>query len=416
MSKRHQARTTKLDKPETAPRERSHSNGLENTVENRRSTQDGQGAHPSCPPHPAQILTSATRSTLRKGSQSVPLATPEPVFDPRARVLGAPVPTSEAPPLLDRPRRPAGSTVLDAYAPSHMSERDWALIAPFVLEATTTALVWHSREYDAKDMIGAVAALTRWGTQVACLPMNEAILFHRDTIAEFIAHGCGGLTIKSRGTLRSRLLRVAEAVLPASQRVTRLTPLNFDRAMSPYTTTEIRKLHSWAEGQTTPMRRMESRAIVALGVGGGLANRDINHLLAGDIQVDPAGVLLHVRRADSSRYVPLLVSYEKAIVDLVAVKGPGDYFVGSRRVTATANWLNQTIAKSRPEGAFRPSPVRMRNTWIVHHLITGTPLGPLAGAAGLDTFRTIEKLLQFVPVPSHSEIRHSMRRALQMIS
>ena len=43
-----------------------------------------------------------------------------------------------------------------------------------------------------------------------------------------------------------------------------------------------------------------------------------------------------------------------------------------------------------------PNVGRMRNTWLLHHMATGTPLGPLAAAAGLQTFRTIEKLFPYL--------------------
>lgn len=51
--------------------------------------------------------------------------------------------------------------------------------------------------------------------------------------------------------------------------------------------------------------------------------------------------------------------------------------------------------------------------WLLHHMTMGTPIGPLVCAAGLQTFRTIEKLLPLLPEPSQDEVRRSMRRALR---
>ena len=111
----------------------------------------------------------------------------------------------------------------------------------------------------------------------------------------------------------------------------------------------------------------------------------------------------------------MLAAWEQGVVDLCAARGGGDWLLGARRTSGGKNWLNNTIAASSPEGTLRPVPARMRNTWLLHHMIAGTPLGPLAAAAGLETFRTIEKLLRFVPEPTVEEVRRSMRRTLRAV-
>lgn len=299
-----------------------------------------------------------------------------------------------------------------AYVPARMDPREWEAVAGFARDATLTALERYEGRYDAQDMIGAVAGLTRWVRHVACLPMEVEVVFHRDTIAEYIARA--DLSVSSRATIRSRLLRVAEAVLPPEERVTRLQPLRTDDPVRPYGEFEQRRLRSWAEGQTTPTRRMECRAILSLGFGAGLASSDIIALRARDILIDDLGVLIRVP-VGRARDIPVLAAWEQAIVDLHAAREDGDWLLGARRTSGGKNWLNNTIAASSPEGTLRPVPARMRNTWLLHHMIAGTPLGPLAAAAGLETFRTIEKLLRFVPEPTVDEVRRSMRRTLRAV-
>lgn len=299
-----------------------------------------------------------------------------------------------------------------AYVPAQMGPREWDAIAGYVRDVTMTALERYEGRYDAQDMIGAVAGLTRWATQVAGLPMETGVVFHRDTIAEYIARA--DLSVSSRATIRSRLLRVAEAVLSTEERVTRLQPLRADDPVRPYSEFEQRRLRSWAEGQTTPTRRMECRAILSLGLGAGLASSDIIALRARDILIDDLGILIRIP-GSRARDVPVLAGWEQGLVDLHSARQPDAWFLGARRASGGKNWLNNTIASSSPEGTLRPVPARMRNTWLVHHMIAGTPLGPLVAAAGLETFRTIEKLLRFVPEPTVDEVRRSMRRALRAV-
>lgn len=295
-----------------------------------------------------------------------------------------------------------------------MAPGEWALIAQFVRQSTLTAQSMYDGRYETKDMIGAVAWLTRWVTQVACLPMEPSVIFHRDTIAEYVAHGCESLTPGSRSTRRAMLLRVAEAVLPTDERVTRLESLHRDNPGVPYSEFEQRKLRSWAEGQTTPTRRLDCQVILALGLGAGLPSGDILRLRVRDITVDDLGVLLLAGSEGAVRDVPVLGSWEQVLVDLGAVREPDEWVVGVQRLGGK-NWLSDFFARTQPEGGLRPSPLRMRNTWLVHHMSSGTPLGPLAAAAGLETFRTIEKLLPFVPEPTQDEVRRAMRRALRSV-
>ena len=131
-------------------------------------------------------------------------------------------------------------------------------------------------------------------------------------------------------------------------------------------------------------------------------------LRASDILVDGQGVLITVR-GTRSREVPVLMQWEKHLVTLTQTR-PGDtWALGTPRRKLNPNWMDVFLTKTQAEGSLRASAARLRNTWLVHHLTAGTPLGPLAHAAGLSTFRTIEKLLPFVPEPTRDELRATMR-------
>lgn len=299
------------------------------------------------------------------------------------------------------------------YAPVGMEPWEWERIAAFVRQATLDAQKHHKDRYQTPDMIGAIASLVWWATEVACYPMETSVVFHRDTIEDYVRTGCGTMTPGSRATRRSMLLRVAEAVLTPEERVTRLAPVHKDNPLHPYSEFEQRWMLSWAEGQTTASRRLDCRLMLALGLGAGLSSADILSLKASRVTIDHLGVLLHVRRPGSERDVPVLASWEQAIVDAVVVRTPDDWLVGVERRGHNSNWVNGFLAKTQPEAGQRPNVPRMRNTWLIHHMTVGTPLGPLACAAGLTTFRTIEKLLPFVPEPTQDEVRRSMRRALR---
>lgn len=295
-----------------------------------------------------------------------------------------------------------------AYHPASLPDRDWGRIRPFVTAVVETAQEQYEGRYNTRDLLSALTGHVHWVTQVACLPLDVSTILHRDTIAEYIAHGCPSLTPGSRATRRSQLIRIAEAALPAEERVSRLQAVHRDNPARPYTPAEQIALRSWAVGQTTDQRREDCHTILALGLGAGLATTDMLALRVEDILVDNQGVLITVH-GTRTREVPVLARWEKHLVTLTQTL-PGDLWVlGTPRRKPNPNWMDAFLAKTQAEGSLRASPARLRNTWLVHHLTTGTPLGPLAHAAGLSTFRTIEKLLPFVPEPTRDDVRATMR-------
>lgn len=299
------------------------------------------------------------------------------------------------------------------YLPIKMPRSDWEKIAPFVREVVVETQAHYCGRYDTKDMMGAVADLARWAVAVACLPLERGVIFHRETVADYASDACRHMTGNTAATRRSMLLRVAEAVLPPEERVAPLPPLNRDAPRVPYSEFEQRAFRSWAQGQTTATRRLDCQVILALGLGAGLATPDLLSLKVGDLQIDHLGVLVHVNRPGFSRDIPVLAAWEDALVDVVAERSPEQFVIGAQRQNAeNKNYVNSFLARTQPEGRLRPDVSRLRNTWLVHHMTAGTALGPLAIAAGLETFRSLERLLRFVPAPTQDEVRRSMRRAL----
>ena len=241
--------------------------------------------------------------------------------------------------------------------------------------------------------------------------MYKRQVFHREVIEDYIAHGTPTLGPGSRATRRSFLLRTAEAVLPDAERVTRLHPHHQDAPARPYSEFEQRALRSWAVGQTTAGRRLDCHTILALGLGAGLGTADMMSLRAEQIDADDQGVVIHVTRPGAERDVPVLAAWEQPLINVLAARGLDDWVIGARRAGVNKNWMTQFLRRALPERGVTVEVARLRNTWLVHHIIAGTPLGPLAFAAGLETFRTIEKVLRYVPQPSHEDARAYLRRA-----
>lgn len=197
--------------------------------------------------------------------------------------------------------------------------------------------------------------------------------------------------------------------------MTRLYPHHKDAPARPYSEFEQRALRSWAIGQTTAQRRLDCHTILALGLGAGLGSADMMSLRVEQIAADDHTVLIHVARPGAERDVPVLAAWEQPLINVLAARGLDDWVIGPGRAGVNKNWLANFLKRTLPEHGVTVEVARLRNTWLVHHITAGTPLGPLAFAAGLETFRTIEKVLRFVPQSSYDEARVYLRRALAAV-
>lgn len=62
--------------------------------------------------------------------------------------------------------------------------------------------------------------------------------------------------------------------------------------------------------------------------------------------------------------------------------------------------LTQSIIKTNEQRPPVPIMVRrLRNTWLAHHLVAGTPLQALLPAAGLSGLAHLQDLLPYLPEP-----------------
>jgi hypothetical protein len=90
----------------------------------------------------------------------------------------------------------------------------WLAVHDFVLEAV--AACEGRTAYDTKVLSTAAAHLSAWAWESAGLPLRREVIFHRDTIAQFIALGALRWKPAGRGNLRSQLFRMSEVLLDHS--------------------------------------------------------------------------------------------------------------------------------------------------------------------------------------------------------
>jgi integrase len=257
--------------------------------------------------------------------------------------------------------------------------------------------------------MSVLARYVLWAWQTAGIDLDRELLFRPDVIEEFIDHACPTLTSSSRGTYRSRLLRVRRILFDADGTSVRsyTAPLPPADPRRPYSAAELSALRNWASAQHSEIRRRDCWTLLALGAGAGLASEDIVRLKTDDVTIDSLGILLQVtgRRA---RLVPVLAAWEQPIIDATSAIGPSLPLFGAQRTSFNNNAISALVGRSSGS-RIKPSLQRLRITWILHHLGIGTPVSHLMRAAGIESLEAFDRYLRYLPDPDENEFRIALR-------
>lgn len=290
---------------------------------------------------------------------------------------------------------------IDTYTPTIAPEH-WDVIGEFVRDAVSDCE--NKTAYAAHTLMVATTYHVLWCWQTAGLPLERDVIFRRDVIAEYTDRGFAKASDAYRTNRRSMLLRVSEQVVSPHLRPERLTTLASSTPTTPFTRTEVALLRSWANGQNTLYRRINCNILLAFGLGAGLSTAEILDVRCQDVTVDEDGVLITVT-GTRARVVPVLQAWEGPIAEMsqAAIRG-GMYMFCPNRTTKTKNVVSNLIDRTRPPQV-RPSPQRMRATWITTHLAANTPAKTLMNAAGVDSLETFTRYIQFVPDQDPTEAR-----------
>lgn len=200
------------------------------------------------------------------------------------------------------------------YRPGSMPEAIWDVIGDVVLD-------WVSRvEYANADSatrtLTATAQFVRYCWETCGIGMTPEALLQIGVIDEFVWNGLSDVVDSTRATYRSDIIRVARAVRPTDETLvgSKRFPRT-ERVNPPYTAEQELLLRSWAGAQSTRYAVVNANVMCAGGLGAGLTTNELLRLQAAHVEVDNAGVLLHVSGANP-RVVPVRMDWESTLADL----------------------------------------------------------------------------------------------------
>jgi len=296
-------------------------------------------------------------------------------------------------------------TALRVYAPTAARAADaWPATQLAVCDAVgrSTSSATNTAKY-----LSHLADFAAWANEQG-VPMTLQRLLDGDVIERYIAVGMLNSRDSTRATRRAILRRIARHCASPAQDLP--LPIAYRRLRPPYSPEEVQGLLALASAQPTLSRRRTLRAILHLGLGCGIASRDLAWVRGQDIEQQLDGsVSVTVSGGTRPRIVVALHGHESVLLELARSTSSGLLIGGSTRGrrNVTRGPLDRVVGgEDRP----RLETARLRSTWLLAHLRACTPLSALMVAAGLTTVRPLEDLLHHCPVDA-AAARRALRTA-----
>jgi hypothetical protein len=264
------------------------------------------------------------------------------------------------------------------------SKAQWALIRPSFLEAM--APVSHYAPKGIRNYAAPYVRLAAWALEQG-LALEPAVLLSAEVSEAFLAGQEEG-TADSRSWLR-RLAR-AHGIGVAD------TPVGYHwrPAPAPYSDEECAALVGYARSLTNEFRRTGLSALLALGLGCGLARRSLRGVTAAHLHYHDRDVFMR-----SATHCAKVRSPYATLLEEVCHARPEGTLVGSRTkniTTEIVSWGNGRV------GVPPLSPDRLRSTYICRSIEEGAPFLDLVAWTGVKTLESIAKYLDYIRLPART--------------
>lgn len=286
--------------------------------------------------------------------------------------------------------------VLETYTP-HIPSDIWTQLQPFVVNTLRANYTEGRTRADIHHGLMTLAGFADWVFTLGVGDLDRSIL-REDVIDAYTAYRITEVEGFVAARERKRLRAIAGLTAGPETRIvsTSSTP------QTPYSDAEQGEIRRWTEWQSREERRRDATAIAALGLGCGLTSLEMMRARLRDVTTLDDG-LLGVRCAD--RLIPVLQTWHDELASVL--DGEGHEFMVGRGCHVRDSMAMKGVITSLP--GLRPSPQRMRATWMVAHVDAGTPLPDFLDAAGLTSPDVLRRLLPFVTRLPESARTSSLR-------
>ena len=311
---------------------------------------------------------------------------------------------------------PELAETIAVFRPHRFTDEEWSQVA-VATRALATAYQPASVNW-LRTQSGTFARFCRWvatrpervdlGSELRTFEVLESGL-----VEQYLMGPLATSPDNSRATVRSVLRRGVDR-LSAVPKVT----VAYRSVQAPYTPFECASFMRLAKHQPTSATRRGLSAMVALGLGAGLAANEQraispDRISEVDLGEGVTGLLIDVP-GERARSVIVREAYEELLREAVALHR------AERRADSAPLYGNKSGRRNATTGVRQNAQTalgdgvdidvaRLRSTWLVACMSAEVPLGALLRASGLRSARTLVELLSHCPLPSEDSVARTLR-------
>ena len=301
--------------------------------------------------------------------------------------------------------RPEVMRTIDRFNPHNIHPDIWSEIAPLVLDATRKVVP--ATTYKATVVAGQATRIANWCWRRG-LGIDPEIVFHPDTIEEFIERECAHLTPGTQLNYRSQLRQIGEVLLGPPLYGPRAKPRRMSERLEPYTPNEIAALVGVALSCPTKRQSHGAMALIVAGLGVGLPQAEMARVSGACVVREQTGVFVEVAGRNERR-VPVRGCWQDQLVELADHAG-GRPLILPHLSSVSPRQLSRLTEDIDWRDAPKLSIQRLRITWMLALLNAGVHVNVISQVAGIRGEQVGEYVQYMVPADGQQCARE-VRRA-----
>ncbi|MBM3715902.1 MAG: hypothetical protein FJW64_09255 [Actinobacteria bacterium] len=161
---------------------------------------------------------------------------------------------------------------------------------------------------------------------------------------------------------------------------------------APFSSAQIATMHSWANRLTTIKKRQNAWGLLGLAGGAGLRAEEIVDVNVDNVDVVNGRVFVNVT-GETPRRVPVRHAWARVLLKSIDDRSGDERVFRGPVIEEYRPRIIQTFLTDHP-AQVRPTPARLRASWIVHHLDNDVPLPVLKELGGFRTYDTLARYLE----------------------
>lgn len=294
------------------------------------------------------------------------------------------------------------------YKPNNIDRETWdRRIGPFTRDLMTRSGI--AGYGPVRTAITYVAQFVVW-CHLQGMTLDAERIFSPAIIEQYIAVGLPGLAPKSRSTRRGQLRTVGRAVTKKAPYTPGPARIPGRHTTPPYTAAQVERFWEVARQQPTVMTSRTARAVVALGLGVGLAPSEHLDVTAAHVRRDGGAVVVDIPGA-RQRTVPCVARWAPHVASLAGeARKDGHALIGPAGAR-NKNRTGQLVAAVLLPQTLPPLRIaRFRATWMVE-LLQRLPIADFMTISGFKVTAHLDEIVALLPRKNQTELHRLIGEA-----